>query len=77
MAKLEEFIKKEGSDKIAYIFMCCNVEGVHLCEEPFSIANLRDVSKIAKKYNIPIILEGSNLIGNAYIIKEYEEEFKN
>ncbi|MBQ5786058.1 MAG: tryptophanase, partial [Alistipes sp.] len=44
--------------------------------QPFSLANMMDVRRIADKYNIMLVLDASLLGENAYLIKEREDKWK-
>ena len=45
--------------------------------QPFSIANLREVRKVANEHGIMIVLDASLIGENAYFVKKREAEFKN
>lgn len=72
--KLEEVINYHGPKNIPFIRMEASTNLIG--GQPFSIQNLRDVRALADKYNIRLILDGSLLGENAYLIKQREEEFK-
>ena len=63
-------IKKLGRDKISFIRVeaACNMAG----GQPFSIKNLEDLSVLAKKYEIPVIMDATRALENAYFIKTRE-----
>lgn len=72
--KLENLIKKHGSDKIAFVRM---EAGTNLIGgQPFSLENLSEVRKICDKYGILLVLDASLLSDNLYFIKTREEKFK-
>lgn len=66
--------KKEGVG-IPYISMeaCVNMAG----GQPFSMENLLDVRVISLKYGIPLYLDATRLVENAYFIKQREKGYKN
>lgn len=45
--------------------------------QPVSMQNIMDVSKLAKKYNIPLYIDACRFAENAYFIKKREEKYKN
>lgn len=69
--KLEEAISEYGADWIPYIYVetCVNASGGH----PVSMDNIKEISRIAKKHKIPVILDACRILENAYLIKEREE----
>lgn len=73
--KLEAFVKSKGSDKIAYFSVeaAVNMAG----GQPFSLANLKEVRKISKKYSIPLYLDITRIFENAYFIKMREPGYRN
>lgn len=73
--KLEEIIRIHGAKMIPYIRMEASTNLIG--GQPFSIANLREVRKIADKYNIRLVMDASLLGENAYLVMKREDEFKN
>lgn len=65
--KLENLIKKVGAKKIPYLSLEANVNMAG--GQPFSIENLRSLRKLCQKYKIPIMLDGTRVVENAYFIK--------
>ena len=73
--KLEEVINYHTPKNIPFIRMEASTNLIG--GQPFSVQNLRDVRAIADKYNIRLILDGSLLGENAFLVMQREEEFKN
>lgn len=73
--KLENLIKKETPLNVPFI----RIEaGSNLIGgQPVSLENIKNVSKIARKYGILLILDASLLQDNLYFIKEREIKCKN
>jgi tryptophanase len=71
--KLEEVIKETGVDNIPFIRMEASTNLIG--GQPFSIANMRAVRKVADEYGLRIVLDASLLGENAYLILQREPEF--
>lgn len=71
--KLEEIIKEKGSENIAMILMTItnNAAG----GQPVSMANMRETSRIAKKYGIPFVIDAARYAENAYFIQCREDGY--
>ncbi len=72
--KLESCIQENGVDRIPFIRMEASTNLIG--GQPFSIANMMDVRRIADKYGIMLVLDASLLGENAYLIKQREEQWK-
>jgi tryptophanase len=73
--KLRNVIRTHGKQNIPYIRM---EAGTNLIGgQPFSIANMREVRKVADENGIMIVLDVSLVAENMYFVKHREEEFKN
>lgn len=74
LEKLEELINGVGVQNVPLIFMCITNNTV--CGQPVSMANIREVNKIAHKYDIPLIFDVARWAENSYFIKMNEEGYE-
>jgi tryptophanase len=74
LEKLEKFIQEVGSENIplGMITITNNAGG----GQPVSLENLRGVSKIYKKYQIPFFIDACRFAENAYFIKTREPGYE-
>ena len=72
--KLEQTIHEVGVENIPFIRMEASTNLIG--GQPFSLANLMDVRRIADKYNIMLVLDASLLGENAYLIQQREDKWK-
>ena len=72
--KLEKCILEHGVENIPFIRMEASTNLIG--GQPFSMANLMDVRRIADKYGIMLVLDASLIGENAYLIKQREENWK-
>ncbi|MBK8727668.1 MAG: tyrosine phenol-lyase [Holophagaceae bacterium] len=75
LAKLQALVDEHGADSIAYLSLapCVNMAG----GQPFSMANIREVSAWAKQYGLAIIFDATRAVENAYFIQQREEGYAN
>lgn len=74
ITKLIRCIDKHGANNIAFIRMEATTN--LLGGQPFSMKNLKDVSKIAKEHHIILVMDGSLIAENAMFIKLREKGFE-
>jgi tyrosine phenol-lyase len=72
--KLEALIKKVGAKKIPYVSMAgpVNMAG----GQPFSMANLKEISKLTQKYGVKLWFDATRATENAYFIKMKEKGYE-
>ena len=73
--KLERLILEHGKEKVKLIVM--TITNNSAGGQPVSMQNMRDVSEVCKKYDIPLCIDAARFAENAYFVKQREEEFKN
>jgi len=70
VARLEEFIARHGTEKIALVIMTVTNNSVG--GQAVSMANLKEVSQICHKYGLPFYYDCARFAENAYFIKRDE-----
>jgi tryptophanase len=73
--KLKNTIKKYGKDKIGFVRMEATTN--LLGGQPFSMANFREIRKICSEHGIILVLDGSLICENAYLIGQREKGYEN
>ena len=71
--KLDQLVQQVGADKIPYLSLEGNVNMAG--GQPFSMANLQELSTYCRKHEIPIMLDATRTIENAWFIREREEGY--
>ena len=71
--KLDRLVKEVGAERIPYISLEGNVNMAG--GQPFSMANLRELNAYCRKHDIPIMLDATRTIENAWFIREREEGY--
>ena len=73
--KFEALINKVGGDKVAYITVGApvNMGG----GQPVSMENMKQVSALAHKHGIKVILDATRNLENAYFIQQREKGYEN
>lgn len=72
--KLERFIAEHGADRIPFIRMEASTNLI--AGQPFSLANLGEVRRIADRHGLMLVLDASLIGENAFLIKEREAEWQ-
>jgi len=73
--KLKNTIKKHGRDKIPFVRMEATTN--LLGGQPFSMENLKEITQICNERDIPLVLDGSLICENAYLIKQRQKGYEN
>jgi len=71
--RLDDLIKTSGAENVPFIRMEASTNLIG--GQPFSLANLKEVRKIADKYKIIIVMDASLIGENAFFIKKREAEY--
>lgn len=71
--KLDRLVQKVGADHVPYLSLEGNVNMAG--GQPFSMANLKELNAYCSQHDIPIMLDATRTIENAWFIKEREEGY--
>lgn len=71
LARLEDAIRDHGAERIAYLNLGVTVNASG--GQPVRLTNLREVQAIAKRHAIPLYLDATRAVENAWFIREREE----
>ncbi|HUY54493.1 MAG TPA: tyrosine phenol-lyase [Candidatus Nanopelagicaceae bacterium] len=74
LAKLEEVISRQGAAQVAYLSLAATVNMAG--GQPVSMENLRQVHRLCQDFGVPIYLDATRLVENAFFIKEREEGYQ-
>jgi tryptophanase len=72
--RLERIILEKGPENVAGIIM--TITNNSAGGQPVSHANVKETSQIAKKYQIPFIIDGARYAENSYFVKQREPGFE-
>jgi tryptophanase len=73
--KLKNVIKKYGKDKIGFVRMEATTNLIG--GQPFSMKNLKEIRQICTENHLLMVLDGSLLCENAYMIRQREKGYEN
>jgi len=73
LAKLDALVQEVGADHVPYISLEGNVNMAG--GQPFSMANLRELRVYCDEHDIPIMLDATRTIENAWFIREREDGY--
>ncbi len=74
LAKLESLIQEVGADKVAYISLAGTVNMAG--GQPVSMANVKALKTLCDRYGIPVYLDATRMMENAFFIQEREEGYQ-
>jgi len=72
--KFQDTIDRYGADHVAFVRMEATTNLIG--GQPFSLGNLKEVKALASRYGIPLVVDGSLISENAYLIKMREAEYR-
>jgi tyrosine phenol-lyase len=72
--KLEDLIKREGVENIAFISLAGTVNMAG--GQPVSMENVRALRELCDRYGIPIFLDATRMVENAFFIQQREDGYK-
>jgi tyrosine phenol-lyase len=75
LAKLDQLVQRVGAEHVPYISLEGNVNMAG--GQPFSMANLHELRSYCDQHNIPIMLDATRTIENAWFIREREQGYAN
>ena len=71
--KLDRLVQEVGAKRVPYISLERNANMVG--GQPFSMANLGEIHSYCRKHDIPIMLDATRTIENAWFIREREDGY--
>ncbi len=71
--KMQALIDKVGADRIPYLSLETNVNMAG--GQPCSMANIKAICELCHAHDIPVFLDATRAVENAYFIKELEEGY--
>ena len=75
VVKLEKLINELGAENVGLVVM--TITNNSAGGQPVSMANMREVSEICKKYHIPLNIDAARYAENAFFLKQRDEDCKN
>ncbi|OPZ77506.1 MAG: Tyrosine phenol-lyase [Actinobacteria bacterium ADurb.Bin444] len=71
--QLRDAIATHGADKISFVRMECTTNLIG--GQPFSLANLKEIRRLADEHGLTVVVDASLISENAYLIKQREAEY--
>jgi tyrosine phenol-lyase len=71
--KLESLIKKVGPEHMPYVSLAATVNMAG--GQPVSMQNVRELRNLCSRYGIPVLLDATRAVENAYFIQQRESGF--
>ena len=71
--KLEALIKREGAENIAYVSLAGTVNMAG--GQPVSMENVKALRELSNRYGIPVYLDATRMVENAFFIQEREDGY--
>jgi tyrosine phenol-lyase len=71
---LEDLIKREGPDKVAYVSLAATINMAG--GQPVSMVNAKTLSDLCDRYGCRIFLDATRAAENAYFIQQREESYE-
>jgi tyrosine phenol-lyase len=75
LQKLEDLIKRVGSKRIPYVSLAATVNMAG--GQPVSMENVKAVRQLCDQHDIPLLLDATRAIENAYFIQQREDGYRN
>lgn len=72
--KLRNVIEKYGKDRISFVRMEATTNLIG--GQPFSIANLKEIRQICNEHGLILVIDGSLICENAYLIMQREKPYQ-
>ncbi len=72
--KLKNVIARYGKDKISFVRMEATTNLIG--GQPFSLANLKEIRRICNEHGLLLVIDGSLICENAYLIMQREKEYR-
>lgn len=70
-----ETLLKENKERVPFVIL--TLTNNSLGGQPVSMENIREVSKVCKRYNVPLFFDAARFAENAYFIKLREKNYTN
>jgi len=74
LCKLEDLIARVGATKIPYVAVAGTVNMAG--GQPQSMANMRELRELCSKHGIPLVLDATRAVENAYFIQQREDGYR-